>query len=394
MTVLHLVHGMDPKLGGVCQAVRTMATGLAAFNCTSVIVSVDAPNQSFLKDIPCEVYALGPARNPWAYSSLLSPWLENNLARFDTVIVHGLWLHYGYAAQKAIKKIRGITKLNANAGKIPSLLVMPHGMLDPYFQKAPSRKLKAARNRLYWKLVERKLIHTADGLLFTCAEEKNLARESFSPYQPQAEYVVGLGVEDPLLLNKLQIERSSTIEVEEVILFLSRIHEKKGVDLLIAGFNSMPHDKTKLVIAGPGLDTEYGKKIRTLATKTNPASIEFPGMLSGPTKWSAFDRASAFTLPSHQENFGIAVVEALACSKPVLISDQVNIWREIINGGGGLVAPDTLVGVQSLLKKWSKLTPLEKLEMGRRARKVYEEFFAVIPAAKKLLDAIIASQKK
>jgi hypothetical protein len=75
-------------------------------------------------------------------------------------------------------------------------------------------------------------------------------------------------------------------------------------------------------------------------------------MLSGAAKWGALYGCEAFVLPSHQENFGIAVVEALACGKPVLISDQVNIWREIVEDGAGLVEGDAEEGVEKLLRKF------------------------------------------
>ena len=91
------------------------------------------------------------------------------------------------------------------------------------------------------------------------------------------------------------------------------------------------------MIAGPGLDTAFGREMRQLAeslcpqpsTLTPQPAVFFPDMLTGDAKWGALYGCEAFVLPSHQENFGIAVVEALACGKPVLISNQVNIWREI-----------------------------------------------------------------
>src|SRR5690606_21760746 len=122
------------------------------------------------------------------------------------------------------------------------------------------------------------------------------------------------------------------------LLYLSRIHQKKGVDLLINAYaeiikseehKKIKRDFPKLVIAGPGMDSNYGKDLKLLVEENNLGdSIFFPGMLSGDAKWLAFYNADAFILPSHQENFGIAVVEALACKIPVLISNKVNIWRE------------------------------------------------------------------
>jgi hypothetical protein len=88
------------------------------------------------------------------------------------------------------------------------------------------------------------------------------------------------------------------------------------------------------------------------APRQHSACVHAVDMLSGAAKWGALYGCEAFVLPSHQENFGIAVVEALACGKPVLISDQVNIWREIVEDGAGLVEGDTEEGVEKLLRNF------------------------------------------
>ena len=111
-------------------------------------------------------------------------------------------------------------------------------------------------------------------------------------------------------------------------------------------------------------------------------------MLSGEAKWGAFYHCDAFVLPSHQENFGIAVVEALACNKPVLISNQVNIWREIQAEGAGLVADNTEEGTKKLLSGWMDKSVSDKSEMGNKARRAFEKLYAIGPAAKHLMDTL------
>jgi glycosyltransferase involved in cell wall biosynthesis len=107
-------------------------------------------------------------------------------------------------------------------------------------------------------------------------------------------------------------------------------------------------------------------------------------MLEGDEKWGAFYNCQAYLLPSHQENFGIAIVEALACEKAVLITDKVNIYREIEEGGGGLVSADTFNGVLGVLKKWEALSKTEQEEMGKNAFLLYQKHFDVKSAAEKL----------
>lgn len=403
MKLLHVVAGMDPRLGGVCQAIRTSIAGLSVLGVHNEVASLDTPDAAFLQQDAFITHALGPARGPWAYSAALLPWLVRNLARFDAVVVHGLWSYHGYAVRQAARRI-------ARANR-PRLFVMPHGMLDPYFQRAPGRRLKAVRNQLYWKLVEARLVNSADGLLFTCTEEQQLAQQPFRPYRPRRTAVVGLGVEQPPAYTAAMREAflccCPAAGAQPYLLFLSRIHEKKGVEDLLTAYATLragllPAGPTPaagaeqqaplplLLIAGPGLDTPYGQRMQELV-ENNPLlrdNVLFSGMLAGPAKWGAFYGCEAFILPSHQENFGIAVVEALACGKPVLLSDQINIWREIQVAGGGLVAPDTAAGITSLLQQWQKLSPGAKQTLQKNAHAGFQHNFAVLPAARRFRAAI------
>ena len=411
MRILHIVPQMNPSTGGVCQAVRTIITGLAELEVQNEVVSLDAADEPFLAADSFPVHALGTGKGPWAYNAHLLPWLIENVLRFDAVVVHGLWLFYSYAARQALRQVRAASTA---AKPAPRLYVMPHGMLDPYFQRAPGRKLKAIRNTLYWKFLEQHLIAEADALLFTCEEERLLAEQPFQPYRPKRTIVVGLGVEEPPIsspsMQQALLARCPELRGQPFLLFLSRIHEKKGVELLLEAYasiatagqatehklgtvplgNADANALPKLVIAGPGLDTAYGQRMQALVASSAvlQKAVLFPGMLTGDAKWGAFYGCECSILPSHQENFGIAVVEALACGKPVLISNQVNIWREIEGDGGGAVAPDTLLGVQKLLKEWQQAPPAEKAAWQVRARKTFEQKFAVGPASQRFLQAV------
>ena len=155
-----------------------------------------------------------------------------------------------------------------------------------------------------------------------------------------------------------------------------------------------PSEKTfilpKFVVAGPGLDTPYGQRIQKqvsddVVLKNN---VVFSGMLSGDAKWGAFYNCEAFILPSHQENFGIAVVEALACGKPVLITNKVNIWKEIHDAQAGLISDDTIQGTSELLIKWDAIPIEERMEIGKNAKNLFENNFTSGTVSKRFLNAI------
>lgn len=409
--VLHVIASMDPKLGGVCQAVRTIIVGTESNDMiTNEVVSLDGPAAGFLGIDSFTIHTVGPAENSWSYNSRLRSWLENNLHRFDTVVIHGLWLYHSWAVYKAIDVVRS-NLLSGNSSRdrkmIARVFVFPHGMLDPYFQRDPTRRLKALRNWAYWKLFESRVINNVEGLLFTCEEEKDLARLPFRPYRPKREIVVGLGVEQPPpFAESMRIAFSAkcgTVLGRPYLLFLSRIHPKKGVDILLRGYADLVRSREALnlpalpdlVIAGP-LNSDYAKEMQGLARQLSLSSsrqddpvIHFPGMLTGDQKWGAFYGCEAFILPSHQENFGIAVVEALACGKPVLISRKVNIWREIVSSGAGFAATDDFSGTRDLLAEFAGLNPSGRYQMAINAKACYFGKFGVPAATGRLVNVLI-----
>jgi glycosyltransferase involved in cell wall biosynthesis len=144
-------------------------------------------------------------------------------------------------------------------------------------------------------------------------------------------------------------------------------------------------------MAGPD-QVGWQAKLSSLAEELKVADrITWTGMIRGDVKWGAFRASEIFVLPSHSENFGIVVAEALACSVPVLISDKVNIWREIESDGAGLVSPDDLPGTMNLLLRWSQMPEAEKNAMRQRARECFLNRFEIRKAASGLINAISAN---
>ena len=274
-------------------------------------------------------------------------------------------------------------------------------MLDPYFQHAKNRRLKAIRNTIYWHLIEKKLINSADGIFFTCDEELQLAKTTFRGYQPKKTYNIGYGIKLPPEFTKEQKTAFEhlcpAISGKKYFLFLSRIHEKKGIDLLVEAYKTITEKLHKpeidiplLVIVGPGLDSDYGRVIVDKVKSNNKLrqAVFFLGMLEGDAKWGAFYGCEAFVLPSHQENFGIAVAEALACSKPVLISNKVNIWQEIETGKAGIITNDDLEGTISSLSQWLNLSQNEQEQMGRAAFNTYKSHFTAKATSFKFIEVL------
>jgi glycosyltransferase involved in cell wall biosynthesis len=397
MRVLRVISSMNPKFGGPSQGIRNSIKELSVLGHINEVLCLDNPNEDFIKKDSFKVHAIGSGYSPWQYNKHLIPWVVKNLFKYDVVIIHGLWLYHGYATVKSFSKF----KLKNLDQKIPKLYLMPHGMLDPWFQEAENRQLKAFRNLIYWKFIEKKIVNYVDGLLFTCQQELLLARNTFKGYFPKQEINVGYGVAEPPIYTIQQqksfhLKAKSLPEKAKYFLFLSRINFKKGVDFLILAYLKVLEDNLNindvpfLVIAGPGINSLFGKRILSLI-KSNPIlkdRIIFTGMLTDNAKWGAIYGCEAFILPSHQENFGIAVVEALACSKPVLITNQVNIWSEILESNAGIVENVGLEGTVKMLDNFIKTPKLDRDKMGSNAKKAYLKYFDISKTVHNLIDAI------
>jgi glycosyltransferase involved in cell wall biosynthesis len=379
--ILHVIASLDPRGGGPMEGIRQISQAAQEWGQQTTVLTLDAPGQPYHEGNPFRVVALGPGVTGYGYSPRVAPWLREHAGEFDAVVVNGIWQYSSFAVWRAL-----------HGGPVP-YFVFPHGMLDPYFKRA--FPLKHLKKWLYWPWAEYRVLRDARAVLFTCEEERLLAHQSFWLYRCREE-VVGYGTAPSPYARAEALAAFHAaypaLRDQRILLFLSRIHGKKGCDLLIDAYARLVREGRAgddvLVIAGPG-EPGLLKALRERASGAGVADrIVWTGMLSGAAKWGALHAADAFVLPSHQENFGIAVVEALACGTPVLISDKVNIWREILADGAGLVGTDTAQGSHELLQRWHALGASERQAMRECAAASFRQRFHVSPVARALTRTI------
>ena len=377
---LGLIHSLNPSGGGPMEAIRQLTPHLAELGVQSTVACLDDPSAPWLDGFPCPVEALGPGRGGYGYRRGLVPRLRALAAEQDVVIVHGLWQYQGLLAWRAL-----------HGGPVP-YLVQTHGMLDPWFKRR--YPLKHLKKWCYWPWADYRLLRDAEAVLFTCERERQLARQSFWLYQAK-ERVIAFGTAaasgDPQQQREQFLDRWPQLRGQRLLLFLGRIHPKKGVDLLIEAFAAVASQEPnlQLVLAGPdqlGWQADLQRRAMQLGVADR---LHWLGMLSGDLKWGAFHAAELFCLPSHQENFGIAVAEALACGLPVAIAEPVNISGEVAETGAGLVHDDTVAGTTAALQQWLALTPATRSAMGARSLALFTERFEIGAAARDLRDLLL-----
>jgi glycosyltransferase involved in cell wall biosynthesis len=374
---------MNPAQGGPSENAAQICRALAGLGGSADIATLDEPCETWGEGLG-RMFRLGPTRlGTYGYSERLVGWLRAHAIEYNAVVVHGLWQYHGLATWRAL------------SGTDVPYYVFTHGMLDPWFKhRFPLKHLK---KQLYWPWAEYRVLRDASAVLFTCEEERRLARQSFGQYRAN-EAVVGCGISTPPGNASEQREtflrRFPELRDKRLLLFLGRLHPKKGCDLVVESFAAVARkDPTlHLVMVGPD-HADYQAELMSRATRSGVTSrICWTGMLRDDLKWGAFRAASAFTLPSHQENFGISVAEALACGLPVLISNKVNIWREIEDAQAGFVGDDTLAGATGTLQSWLDMNTNQHERMAQNALRCFETHFHIDATTAQLMSTIRASR--
>lgn len=384
LRILHSIRSVNPASGGPIEGLKQLSTVNRRHGHSVEVLSLDSPEDPWVRSCPLPCHALGPSWLGYGYSPRLVPWLRRHRVSYDVIIVNGIWQYNAFGVWRAL------------SGTPTPYCVFTHGMLDPWFKT--TYPLKHLKKWLYWPWADFRVLRDASAVLFTCDEELRLARQSFWLFTCR-EAVVNYGTAgpkgDPTAQRQAFLERFPQLRDKRCILFLGRVHVKKGPDLLFRAFADILRDTrgdvagdAHLVMAGPH-DHPYGRAMADLVRRLNLADrVTWTGMLAGDVKWGAFHAADAFILSSHQENFGIAVAEALACGVPVLITNKVNIWREIEAHNAGLVENDDLEGIRRLLERWLALGPAERTAMRRAARACFEKRYDIEGTASRFVDIL------
>jgi glycosyltransferase involved in cell wall biosynthesis len=261
----------------------------------------------------------------WGTSWPLARALQQEIKGVDLVHVHSLYFFHDLVSGHYCR-LFGVP-----------YLIQPHGSLDPFIYYHH----RGRKRFMEWGFQNR-AIRKASAMMFTTAEERELAAP-FTFGTPGVVVPLGIGADEFAMMPEPGSFRRRQPEIgdKRIILFFGRVNFKKGLDILAKAFGAVARRRqdVHLVIAGP--DNEgWGARVRTwLGEEGVLGRTTFTGMLLGPDKLAVLRDASMFVLPSYTENFGLAVIEAMAAGLPIIISDKVNIWREVESAGAGKVVP-------------------------------------------------------
>lgn len=336
--ILHILPLITARAGGPVAFATEGAEALEALGVVSTLFATDlgqSPSAGPRRRVePGELPAnagrldlhLFPVQTP--HRLAFSPSMARRLARvtttFDLVHIHSLWLFPQFAAQWSARRAR-----------VP-YVVSPHGALDPYLRR--TGRLRKELSDVTW---QRQMLRDAALLHITTEQEGDLIAD-IAPDTPRHTVPVGIWADRLQSTGDGARFRSRFLggSNAEVVLFLGRITYKKGLDLLIKSFTHVAResDSAVLVMAGPD-DEELRPRLERLAQEHGLADrVIFPGPLYQRDRADALAAATVWALSSYTENFGVAVMEALAAGLPTIVSTEVNLAGVIREHDAGIVA--------------------------------------------------------
>lgn len=301
------------------------------------------------------------------YSPSLAVAINQRVKHFDLVYISWLYDHPLFAAARACLE-----------NDVP-YIVSPRGMLDKH-----AIKMKGfLKKKIYLNLFEKKHLKGATALHYTSHGEQLNAWESGWNDRSFVVYNgINLGDYSALPAPDQMDSLYPHLTGKKVVLFLGRVNYIKGLDLLAMAWPIVMQKvpDAHLVIAGPD-DDDYGDKVRGWVREGGcEQNVTFTGMLLGQEKLAALSRADVFVASSWLESFGMAIVEAMACGKPVVITERVNICREVEDAKAGLVVPCESKCIAEAIV--NMLQDLQRSQiMGRNGRRLVEEKFTWDQAA-------------
>ena len=343
MKVLQVVPSLAPEWGGPVKVVNELAGSLEAIGVSSEIISTQGRRvgnpETVTSDIPIHLFETGPLARLWtAHTPGLKKTLARKIPDFDLVHIQELWHYPGYIASKI-----------ARSRNVPYIVTI-HGELNEW-----NLQQKRLKKQIYMTAIQRGILQKSAALHAITQAESNRIRQ-LEIETPVAMIPNGIHTEEfENLPDRSQfVSRYPELENRLIVLFLGRIQQKKGLDILAQAFGNLVrtrHD-VRLVVAGPDEDNTLTEIKTILKSQGALEKAVFPGMLTGEQKLEALGAADIFALTSYSEGFSVALLEALSAGLPLVITDECNFPEVGDSRAGFVVRPndsETASALMSLL---------------------------------------------
>jgi len=385
MKVLHIAASLSSKWGGPTRVIIGLTEALSKKGVKVSIFAPTAENEKGFLEKPEGVNIRlfrksFPSKFWTSYSPGLAKALREEAFDFDLFHIHEIWHHPHFAAYQAARFAR------------KCFVITIHGSLEPWCLNH-----KAFKKKIYSMLIQRKILREASALHAITGEEvRNIAK--FVGNKNVLLIPNGLNLEEfENFSYREQIdELYPDIRGKKIILFLGRLHPKKGLDILAKAFQLIlkQRDDIQLLIVGPDSNGYKEEIVKILKAENAIVNVTFTGMLRGDDKLAALSRADIFVLPSYSEGFSISILEAMACGLPVVVTKECNFPEVEEIGAGKVIDPDAGQLSEALIE----LLENQELckEMGKRGKRLIQQKYTWDKVADKMIIAyeeILAGQR-
>lgn len=329
MRVLHVIPSLSAKHGGPSQAVRLYAEAATRTGVTVVIAATtynDSESAANEARDGFSIIRLPFTAGAYTFSIPLVRWLRRHVGEFDLLHIHALFSFPSTVAAWF-----------AGRKRVP-YIIRPLGVLNRWGME----NRRALAKRISLQLIERRIVSRAMLMHYTTEAERSEAIETLPELEGAGSVILPVPVPDEAFEGanpELFLQTYPQIKGKEIVLFLSRIDRKKGLDMLLPAFRDLLRERpaAHLVIAGSGDETFVEEQRQVAADLQITNAVTWAGWLEGEMKRSALAACSLFVLPSYSENFGVAVAEALAAGRPVLVSEGVALAADLRSARAGYV---------------------------------------------------------
>lgn len=377
MNILYIV-GFYPEIGGPFIAIKELAKKLSEKGIKVKVLSPIPKNYNkkkleFTKELSFEV-----------------EYIEEQLPRF---IMPSFSMNFFNAIKNSMPDIIHLN-MPFDFYNIATFLLDKKYILSTrgsFMKEAYNMKVfKKIKKDLYMKIIGKKILQKASLIHVLTDEEEKHFLEFYPEFKSKIKIIpngLDFSMYDNFNNNELTQKYPHLIG-KKIILFLSRINWKKGLDILIKGFAKLYQERKDihLVIVGKDDGDNYEKKVKHWVDACNISeSVTFMGLLTGNDKLSVFYNSDVFILPSYSENFGVAVVEAMACKLPIIVSDKVGIANDIRDYKAGFVINASVEGVYTGLKYYLDNTN-EFKKMAENGKKYVMDKYDINITADKMID--------
>ena len=344
MNILHYVESTDSRIGGVPRFVLDASRVMAAEGHRSHILTLDTTDtpEAWLADhggssLPTVTTLARPSFGGSLFGPRQMAEIRRHISNADAVHLHCVWSVSSMQIAAAARQLG-----------VPYIVSL-HGMLDDW-----SMAQGATKKRAYMALGGRRLLEKAARVHSTARAELDQSRKWFPGGTASIiPYLMDLSPYRNLPSKQIARDRFPELATDEPkILFLSRLHYKKGCEHLLRAAAKLAADGVggTFIFAGTG-DEAYVDSLKQMAKDLSIADrVLFTGQVTGDCKFSLYRNADAFVLPTSQENFGLVLIEAMACGVPVVTTKGVDIWRDLESSGSARIVEQDAAAIAATLK--------------------------------------------